>query len=259
MGTGGPTPLEKLAEAAGHSFPHLFEARARTAKGLEKRRADLGDLSLSPEASIVLTGSWGRAEVTAESDDDFMVLIHGPEGSPAGPGVEEVSEILNHRPSKEGPFAAPVFSEKLVQHIGLDPDDNKNLTRRLLFLLESVALTGAEVYGKVRDELLARYFDDSIKPYQPPRFLLNDVVRYWRTICVDFAAKEWEGPEKWGLRNAKLRTSRKILFAGGLLPALECSLFDSSPMRTYLEGQLAMPLPIGSPRRSWETMRLTRE
>jgi hypothetical protein len=28
-----------------------------------------------------------------------------------------------------------------------------------------------------------------------PRFLLNDIVRYWRTICVDFAGKEWEGPE----------------------------------------------------------------
>ncbi|HEV2790813.1 MAG TPA: hypothetical protein VGV69_05900 [Solirubrobacterales bacterium] len=179
--------------------------------------------------------------MTNGSDDDFMVLVHGPEGSPVKPEVEEVSEVLDHQPGKEGPFAEAVFSEKLVQHIGLDPDNNRNLTRRMLFLLESVSLTGAEVYREVRDELLARYFDESIKPYQPPRFLLNEVVRYWRTIGVDFAGKEWEGPEKWGLRNAKLRTSRKILFAGGLLPALECFRFDSAPMRSYLEGQLAMP------------------
>jgi hypothetical protein len=167
-----------------------------------------------------------------------MVLIHGAEGTDAEPTIDAVSAVLDHDPSEEGPFAAPVFSEKLVQHIGLDPDDNKNLTRRMLFLLESIPVTGDDVYWTVREEILSRYFDDSVKPYRPPRFLLNDVVRYWRTICVDFAGKEWEGPEKWGLRNAKLRTSRKVLFAGGLLPVLECFRFDSLPMRGFLEEQL---------------------
>jgi hypothetical protein len=110
----------------------------------------------------------------------------------------------------------------------------------MLFLLESVPVTGVDVYWKVRDEILDRYLDESVKAYRPPRFLLNDIVRYWRTICVDFAGKEHEGPRKWGLRNAKLRTSRKILFAGGLLPALECFRYDSEEMRAYLETQLEL-------------------
>ncbi len=233
--------LRDLAEATGRDFPHLFAARERTANGLAEKRNSLEQLPHAGHSSIVLMGSWGRAEVTAGSDDDFMVLVHGPEGSDGEPTIDAVSEVLAHAPSEDGAFAAPVFSESLIHYIGLDRDDNKNLTRRMLFLLESIPVTGEDVYWQVRDEILGRYLDESVKSYRPPRFLLNDIVRYWRTICVDFAGKEWEGPEKWGLRNAKLRTSRKVLFAGGLLPVLECFRFDIEPMRQFLEQQRSKP------------------
>lgn len=111
----------------------------------------------------------------------------------------------------------------------------------MLFLLESTAVSGDDVYRAVRAEVLDRYLDESVKPYRPPRFLLNDLVRYWRTICVDFAGKEREGRDKWGLRNAKLRASRKVLFAGGLIPVLECFRFDREPMRDFIEEQFRMP------------------
>jgi hypothetical protein len=209
------SPLRQLAEATGRDFPHLFEARERTESGLAERGASLRRLDHSAEASIVLMGSWGRAEVTAGSDDDFMVLVHGREGLEGEPTVEAVSKILDHAPGSQGTFADQVFSEKLVQNIGLDRDDNRNLTRRMLFLLESTSVTGDEIYRRARKEILDRYLDESVKPFRPPRFLLNDIVRYWRTICVDFA--------------------------GGLLPTLECFRFDRLPMREFVERQLGMP------------------
>lgn len=242
MGEDGARPLKELAEAADRDFPHLFDACERTDSGLKERRALLAHLQHSPEASVVLMGSWGRGEVTAGSDDDFMVLVDGAEGLEVEPTIEDVSKVLEERPSEDGPFAEPVFSENLVNDIGLDADSNKNLTRRLLFLLESTPVSGDEgVYRSVRRKILSRYLDESVKPYHPPRFLLNDVVRYWRTICVDFAAKEWKGPEKWGIRNAKLRTSRKVLFASGLLPLLECFRLDEESIREFVERELTMP------------------
>jgi hypothetical protein len=75
-----------------------------------------------------------------------------------------------------------------------------------------------------------------------PRFFLNDVVRYWRTICVDFAGKERErGGSGWGLRNAKLRNSRKVLFASGLLPLLLCEKLGRADMARFLAEQFSAP------------------
>ncbi|HET7121535.1 MAG TPA: hypothetical protein VFI17_09850 [Solirubrobacterales bacterium] len=169
-----------------------------------------------------------------------MLLVHGAERltSAVQPSVDEVAGVFSSSPGAQGIFGVPTFSERLVQDIGLDGDDNTNFTRRMLLMLESVPVTGSDAYRDVRKEVLDRYLDASVKAYRPPRFFLNDIVRYWRTICVDFAGKEHEGPRKWGLRNAKLRTSRKILFAGGLLPVLECFRFDRPEIRTYLEQQL---------------------
>ena len=172
---------------------------------------------------------------------------------PAGKGTEQILSMVNvgrmdvgiavmrRVPGKQGIFGEPVSSRVMIEKIGLDGDSNTNLSRRMLFLLESTDATNPELADTTRDQLLGRYLDESVKDYRPPRFLLNDVIRYWRTMCVDFAGKEYEGPEKWGLRNVKLRTARKVLFAGGLLPVFECARLTAEQMPEYLREQLRMP------------------
>jgi len=235
------TPLEQLADASGVDFPNLRKARELTRDGLASRRETLGNLESDDDVAIVLMGSWGRAEVTSGSDDDFMLLIRGDERTEVRPARSDVEAILDRPPGSQGIFGEPVSSTTIIERIGLEADSNTNLSRRMLLLLESVHATRQDIYDDVHAQLLDRYLDQSVKPQHPPRFLLNDVIRYWRTMCVDFAGKEREGPEKWGLRNAKLRTARKILFAGGLLPVLECESRTKDEMAEFLATQFRMP------------------
>jgi hypothetical protein len=128
------SPLEQLAATTGRGFPNLLRARKRTATGLEDRRARLGRLHHDPDTSVVLMGSWGRAEVTEGSDDDFMVLINGPDDE-VEPSIDEVRTVLDRAPGDQGVFGEPVPCDGLVENVGLDRDDNTNLTRRMLSCL----------------------------------------------------------------------------------------------------------------------------
>jgi len=134
-------------------------------------------------------------------------------------------------PGSSGVFGNLVFSHDLVHRIGGGADSNANLTRRMLMLLESRPFDGSShVWDNVVGNILERYFEEDVH-FSPmgertvPRFLLNDLTRYWRTICVDYAAKHRDqGDKKWAMRNAKLRLSRKLIFAAGLAFCLSCQL-----------------------------------
>ncbi len=160
-------------------------------------------------------------------------------------------------------FGLMTSSHSLIHDIGGQDDANANTTRRVLLLLESCAPTSRDAYDRVRRHVLHRYVEDdfglSFGSGQKivPRFLLNDLSRYWRTVTVDFVHKQrTDSGGKWALRNAKLRMSRKLIFAAGLLVCLQCQLDSdadlarrelrnprggSSELIRYIEQQFSMP------------------
>jgi hypothetical protein len=232
-------------ERLGAELPSLLAARARTRDAVAARREALHGLPLDPAASVVLFGSWGRGELTRRSDDDWALLVEGAERAGVGPEPDALAAALGQEgtrgPGRSGVFGGRIFCADLLSRIGLDADSNANLTRRMLLMLESQPVAGDAVHRHCWERVLDGYLEDADRPYRPPRFFLNDLIRYWRTICVDFVGKEREGGEKWGIRNAKLRTSRKVLFAAGLVPLLQTHRFGREERRDFLAAQLAAP------------------
>lgn len=236
--------LARLAAAAHRDFPALESARQYTRAQLEERRHALGEIPRPDGACVVLFGSWARQELTEESDDDWAVLVRSETDRAAARPLEAAARKLlgtgDRKPGSQDVFGQTFTCDELVAQVGLDEDTNRNLTRRMLLLLESTPLVGKHAHAEHRWRVLRTYLQRGAKPFRPPRFLLNDVIRYWRTVTVDFEGKHWDSHDdpKWVTRNAKLRTSRKVLFAGGLIPVLACGAVTADDQDAFLREQL---------------------
>jgi len=237
----------------------LERRRRQTAERIGELRLELKDAEAlcSKTACVYMTGSFSRGEANSHSDLDLFIVGKAGDGKRALGGLNEIlikSDLVRATRklgipdfSGEGEYLTHYTVEEIVDTLGKPEDDvNNTFTARLLLLLESRPLIGDEIYREVIPSVVQAYCKD----YQDhasefvPGFLANDILRMWRTFCVNYEARTQSAPPakkaKRRLKNFKLKHSRLLTCYSALLYLLALFLRNKTVSPDDISSMVAL-------------------
>ena len=187
------------------------------------------ELEALPSLCIYVTGSYGRLEASESSDLDIFFIHQGSSASDSIPRIHKTlldakliqlaRDLEFPEFSNDGEYLQVHYIEDILDELGGRKDDFKNhFTARLLLLLESQPLYNGNIYDSVMQRLIDSYYRDyhSHETSFRPVFLINDIIRFWRTICLNYEHRrnrdttDETKKNKNHLANLKLKFSRLL-------------------------------------------------
>ena len=185
--------------------------------------------------SIFSAGSIGRYEVGIHSDIDPFIIADAVIPSC---NEKKIKEIINKTAIEQGfpniteDFFKIYKIDDLLTLTGKSEDDHENtFTTRILMLLESLPVYNKDAYSNYRNQVVENYFRDSegrASEFKPV-FLLNDFLRYWRTVCLNYEKFRNEPDRPWRKKNINLKFARRFTIFSTILPMI------SKPIRSVDE------------------------
>lgn len=210
----------------------------------EERTAELQTLlkdataQYADRACVYATGSFGRLEAGEHSDLDLCIVSEERDKKSKLSPLDEIclkAELITAvRTAKlpdidgDGRYLGQFTIGGLVRSIGSPEDDAENtFTARLLLLLESRPLFGDSISKLATDSIISAYWLDfaNHKNDFVPAYFSNDILRLWRTFCVNYEARTRDLPvekrAKRRVKNYKLKHSRILTCYSAILYMLE--------------------------------------
>lgn len=181
------------------------------------KRAFSSDSKLALSAvTFFCAGSLGRLEAGKNSDLDIFVVSNEPSLGKLKEvrllaGIADLNDDLKFPSfSDEMRYMKVYQAIRLIDDTGRPRDDSENsFTTRMLLLLESAPLGNQSLYLEIVRKICENYFrDNKGKKNFRPLFLINDLLRFWRTLCLNYEQCRDDPAKPWRKKNINLRFSR---------------------------------------------------
>lgn len=190
--------------------------------------------------TIYCGGSLGRGDVGKKSDLDLFILSENENGKERRlDGLKLLSKIITINDkldypefSNDGQFIKIYSFPEMLGALGSPRDDNENLfTVRMLMLLESKCIFNQEKYSEFIVKSIDHYFRDSRgKKSFKPLFILNDLLRFWRTLCLNYELIRDNHERPWRKKNINLKFSRMLTVFATILPIISDNAFNKEKL-----------------------------